>query len=149
MSEFVKVRSEYPPTVPLSVLALDLAEPAEGWSNFLGRKAITTIPDDLGRDCISRQAARRLLDEQREQVLRQAARRRLVEQEAVEADEQFRAQLWGGVRADRMPSDARPAEVMLAAARDAQPRRQSVLQDALAGGGAVYHPIHQPAEDES
>jgi hypothetical protein len=148
MNEVVKVRSEYPPTVPLSVLALNLAEPAEGWPNFLGRRAITIIPDDLGRDSVTRGDARRLLDEQREVDLRQAARRRLAEQEAVEADQARRAQIWGGVRADRMPSDALPAAVMLRVAQDSQPRRQSVLQHALSHeDGMVFHSF-EPASPE-
>jgi hypothetical protein len=149
MSDFVKVRSEYPPTVPLLELAMYLAEPAEGWANFLGRRAIAIVPDDLGRDSITRGDARRLLDEQREQVLRQAALRRVAEQEAVEADQACRAQIWQGVPAHHLPPGAAPAAVMLAAARDAVPKRVTPLQEALGGGGAVYHPIHQPAEDES
>ena len=52
--------------VPLSHLALDLPVPAEGWSNYLGRRAIAFVPDDLGRDCVRRQDARRL-DEHREE----------------------------------------------------------------------------------
>jgi hypothetical protein len=71
-----------------------------------------------------------------------------VEREAIERDQQFRAQIWGGLRADRMPSDARPADVMLAAARDAQPRRQSVLQHALSHeDGMVFHSL-EPASPE-
>ena len=148
MSEFVKVRSEYPPTVPLSVLALDLAEPAEGWSNFLGRRAITIIPDDLGRDSVSRGDARRLLDEKRSADLRQAALRRLAEQEAVEADERRRAQIWQGVPAAALPPDASPASVMLQAAKEARPKRTSVLEESLSGGGMVFHPLRESAEGE-
>jgi hypothetical protein len=143
MNEVIKVRSEYPPTVPLSVLALDLAEPVEGWPNFLGARAIAIIPDDLGRDSIPRQAARRLLDEQREQVLRQAALRRVAEQEAVEADERRRALIWKGVPASALPVGVAPASVMLQAAHDSRPKRRTVLEDALDGGESVYHPIHQ------
>src|SRR5687767_9610703 len=95
--EFVKVRSEYEPTVPLKILELDLDRPVEGWPAFLGARAITIAPDDLGRDCVSRQAARRLLDERREDQVRQAARARLVEQQAVEQDRLRRAQLPRGV----------------------------------------------------
>jgi hypothetical protein len=148
MNEIVKVRSEYPPTVPLSVLALDLAEPAEGWPNFLGRRAITTVPDDLGRDSVTRGDARRLLDEKREQELRQAARRRLAEQEAVEDDERRRAQIWKGVPASALPEGAAPAAVMLQAAKESRPKRTSVLEESLSGGGMVFHSLHRPAEDE-
>jgi hypothetical protein len=143
----VKARSEYPPTVPLSVLTLDLAEPPEGWPNFLGARAIAIIPDDLGRDCVSRQAARRLLDEKREQQLRQAALRRLAEQEAVEADERRRAQIWKGVPADALPADALPASVMLQAARDSRPKRRTLLEDSFANEGTVMHTFSGEAED--
>ena len=129
--------------------ALDLAEPPEGWPNFLGARAIAIVPDDLGRDSIPRQAARRLLDEQREQVLRQAALRRVHEQEAVEADERRRAQIWKGVPASALPDGAAPASVMLEAAKDSQPKRTSVLEESLSGGGMVFHPLREPAEDES
>jgi len=117
-------------------------------AQFLGVRTITIIPDDLGRDCVSRQAARRLLDEQRERVLRQAALRRVQEQEAVEADERRRALIWKGVPAWALPDGAAPAAVMLQVAKDFQPKRRTVLQDALDGGESVYHPIHQQAEDE-
>jgi hypothetical protein len=147
MDEIVKVRSEYPPTVPLSVLALDLAEPVEGWPNFLGARAIAIIPDDLGRDCVSRQAARRLLDEKRESDLRQAALRRLAEQQAVEDDERRRALIWKGVPASALPPDASPASVMLHAAKDARPRRQSMVEAAFANDGTVMHTFSGEPED--
>jgi hypothetical protein len=149
MDEIIKVRSEYPPTVPLSVLALDLAEPAEGWPNFLGARAIAIIPDDLGRDCVSRQAARRLLDERREEQLRQAALRRLAEQEAVEADERRRAQIWKGVPASAVPDGVHPATAMLQQAKDAQPRRTPSQVEWLFGetDTMVYHEL--PAEDDA
>jgi hypothetical protein len=146
MNEIIKVRSEYPPTVPLSVLALDLAEPVEGWHSFLAAKVIKIIPDDLGRDCVSRGDARRLLDEKREADLRQAALRRLAEQEAVEADEARRAQIWKGVPASALPADASPASVMLQAAKESRPKRTSVLEESLSGGGMVFHSLHRPAE---
>ena len=44
------------------------------------------VPDDLGRDCVRRQDARRLLDEQRAEMLRAAQRRKAAEAAAVEAD---------------------------------------------------------------
>jgi hypothetical protein len=143
MSEFVKVRSEYEPTVPLSVLALDLAVPVEGWPMFLGARAIAIIPDDLRRDCVSRGDALRLLDEKREQELRQAALRRLAEQEAVQADERRRATIWKGVSSEYLPVGASPASVMLAADREARPRRTTPLQEALAGESLTFHPLAQ------
>jgi hypothetical protein len=147
MDEIIKVRSEYPPTVPLSVLALDLAEPAEGWPNFLGARAIAIIPDDLRRDCVSRGDALRLLDEKREQELRRAALARLQEQEAVAEDARRRAQIWGGVPASALPEGAAPAAVMLEAARQLGPRRKSGAAAFLDGDSMVLHPIHEPADE--
>jgi hypothetical protein len=47
-----------------------------------------------------------------------------------------------GIPADRIPDGVTPAAAMLQAAKDAQPRRKSVLEHALANDGAVeYHPI--------
>ena len=68
--------------VPLSHLELDLPRPAEGWADFLGRRAIAFVPDDLGRDCVRRQDARRLLDEQRAEMLQAAKRRKVAGGEA-------------------------------------------------------------------
>jgi hypothetical protein len=36
---------------------------------------------------------------------------------------------------------------MFAAERESQPRRRSVVEDALAGGGAVFHPIQHEADE--
>jgi hypothetical protein len=72
-----------------------------------------------------------------------------MEAQAVEADRAFRSQLWGGVRADHMPPDAAPAAVMLQAAKDSQPRRQSVLQHALSReDGMTFHPLPSTPEGE-
>jgi hypothetical protein len=73
-------------TIPLSHFALDYPQPPEGWALFLGRHAIKFAPDDLGRDCIRRGDAKRLLDERRAHQLRVAAGARVAEAEAVEAD---------------------------------------------------------------
>ena len=88
------------------------------------------------------------MDEQREQVLRQAALRRVQEQEAVEADELRRAQIWKGVPAAALPPDALPSSVMLQDVKESRPKRTSVLEDSLSGSGTVFHSLHQPAEDE-
>lgn len=48
--------------------------PAEGWPNFLGRRAMPMIPDSLGRDSVSHSHARQLLDEAREAELRRRKR---------------------------------------------------------------------------
>jgi hypothetical protein len=148
MNEIVKVRSEYEPTVPLKILELEMDRPVDGWPMFLGARAIAIIPDDLGRDSVSRGDARRLLDERREQELRAAALRRLAEREAIEADERRRAQIWQGVPAAALPPDASPASVMLQAAKEARPKRTSVLEESLSGGGLVFHPLRESAEGE-
>jgi hypothetical protein len=128
--------------VPLSHFALDHPQPPEGWANFLGRRAIKFLPDDLGRDCIRRQDARRLLDEQRADELRTAKLRQVAEAEAVEADRVRRASIWRGIPAVDLPPDVSPAAAMFAADRENRPRRQSVLQHALANTGEmVIHPI--------
>ena|SRR5215217_6602119 len=134
--------------IPLSHLALDLAVPAAGWADFLGRRAITFVPDDLGRDCVRRQDARRLLDEQRADVLRRRAVARQQEQEAVEADRVRRASIWKGLPADQLPVGVNPSTVMLQAAKDARPKRRTPLEEALSNSGTLtYHPL--PASDEA
>jgi hypothetical protein len=148
MSDFVKVRSEYPPTVALSELALEIPEPTGGWANWLAAKGIKMSGDDIGRDAIARHHAKRLLDEQREEQLRRAALARLQEQEAVAEDARRRAQIWGGVPASALPADASPAAVMLQAAKEARPKRTSVLEESLSGGGLVFHPLRESAEGE-
>ena len=136
--------SHLEPLVPLSVLALDLPQPAEGWADFLGRRAIAFVPDDLGRDCIRRQDARRLLDERRADELRAAKLRQLAEQEAVEADQLRRASIWKGAPA---VEGVRAAEAMLQAAHDARPKRQSVLQHALGNSGELeFHPLRDEGD---
>jgi hypothetical protein len=148
MSDFVKVPSEYEPLIPVSVLALDLPAPAVGgWHAYLAAKGIRVVGDDLGRDCVARGDAARLFGEKREDEVRQAALRRLAEQEAVEADERRRALIWKGLPADAMPSDASPASVMLEAARDSGPRRQSAVAAFLDGDSMVMHPIHESGDD--
>jgi hypothetical protein len=133
--------------IPLSVFALDHPRPPEGWANFLGRRAIAFVPDDLGRDCIRRRDARRLLDEKRAGELRAAKRRQLADQEAVEADQLRRASIWKGLPADRIPDGVRAGDAMIAAARQAKPKRQSPLEEALSSdGGITYHSYAQPDE---
>jgi hypothetical protein len=144
----VKVRSEYPPTVALSELALEIPEPTGGWVNWLAAKGITVIPDDIGRDSVARHHAKRLLDEHREEQLRRAALARLQEREAVAEDERRRAQIWKGVPASSLPDGAAPASVMLQAAKESRPKRTSVLEESLSGGGLMFHPLRESAEGE-
>ena len=143
----VPVRDVSP--VPLSVLALDLPVPVEGWPDFLGRRGIAIVPDSLGRDSIGHDAARRLLDEKREAELRARAHRRLMEQEAVERDQLRRASLGQGVK---VPDGMTYAEAVQSAELDAQtyrPRRTSLMEDLLSNDGIVFHPIQHEADEAS
>ena len=135
--------------IPLSVLELDYPAPRVGWLIELDRRGIKVVDDDLGRKAIARADARQLLAEQRENELRQreAAERR--EQAAVEADRVRRASIWGGISALDLPPGARPAAVMLQAARDAQPKRLTPLQEALSENTLTYHSFGPTPEDES
>jgi hypothetical protein len=125
--------------IPLTVLKLDL-DPGEPWHSFLGRRGIRFVPDHIGRDAISAGDAQRLLDEKREDLLRQAALRRTQEAEAIADDQRRRAQIWKGLPAVDLPVGVSASDAMVAAAKDAQPRRESVLQHALANTGEMeYH----------
>ena len=57
------------------------------------------------------------------------------------------ASIWRGPAVD-LPYGVSPSSAMLQAARDAQPKRMGVLQEALAGESMTYHPI-APNGDES
>ena len=61
-----------PEPIPLSVLDLDLSAPVEGWRAFLADRHIKIVVDDLGRSSVSRNDARRLFDEHRDEELRKA-----------------------------------------------------------------------------
>src|SRR5215216_5761920 len=89
--------------ISLSVLQLDLAAPAEGWPAYLSSRDIAVVTDDLGRPSISRGDARQLFDERREAEARQREALAQQEQRAIEQDRKFRAQVWGGIRAELMP----------------------------------------------
>jgi hypothetical protein len=135
---------EPPQLIPLSVLSLDLSVPVEGWPSFLAARGIEVTLDDIGRMAISRDAARQLLTEKREREAERARRRKLVEAQAVADDQLRRSRIWGGAPAVEGVS---AAALMLQADKDAQPKRRSVLQEALAGSETLtYHPL--PTSDE-
>jgi hypothetical protein len=139
----VVLRDESP--VPLSVLQLELGEPAEGWRAFLADRHIEVVADDIGRQSVARSDARMLLTEQREREAEQARRRKLAEAQAVADDQIRRARIWGGAPAVEGVS---AAALMLQVDKDAQPKRRSVLQEALAGSETLtYHPL--PKSDEA
>ena len=143
----VQTDSAPPEVIPLSHLALDLPMPSEGWPNFLGRRAISIVPDFLGRDSIGVDAARRLLDERRGDELRLHKQASLAQEMEEEADKLRRALIWKGVAADMLPVGVGAGDAMLQAARDSRPRRMSPLEEAFDGGGSTFHAFGQPDEE--
>lgn len=129
--------------VPLSHLHLDVPAPAAGWRVELDRRGIATVVDDLGRPCISRSDVRELLDEDRANEARKARRRAAAEAAAVAADREWRAGLPSGIPAGAVPEGLTAAALMMAAdPMDQRPRRESVLEHALANrDGAVFRPV--------
>ena len=135
--------------IALSIVALDLGVPDEGWLLFLGRRGIAIVPDFLGRDSIGCDAARRLFDERRADVLRKAALQAEQERAAVEADQQWRATLGTGVSAAALGGMSY-AEALHEAELNSQVYRPraSVAADLLDNGGRgmVFHPL-SPTEE--
>ena len=100
--------------------------------------------DDIGRRCVSRKVARRLFaDRAAAEVRWREAQER---QDAGYAAREAANPVWPGIPADQIPDGVAPALAMLTAAKDAGPRRQSVLEHALANEGGVieYIPVEQP-----
>jgi hypothetical protein len=98
--------------------------------------------DNIGRQCVTRDVARRLFTERAdaEQRQREAQERneaQLAELAAVNAPRR-------GVSADLIPEGVTPTAALLQAAKDDQPRRRSVLEEALDNDDALtYHPIRE------
>jgi hypothetical protein len=136
-----------PELIPLSVLALDLAEPAEGWSAFLADRGISITIDDIGRASISRSDARRLFDERREAEARGREMAAERERQMIEQDRLWRSQLPHGLPWYEIPDGVLPVVAMTQADRDAQPRRRSMLEESLSGSSLTFHPI-VPDDDE-
>ena len=103
--------------------------------------------DDIGRPSISRDAARDLLTERREQEAAAARHREAVEQRAIEADRRFRAALPGGVSAATVPPGVSAAELLMLSDPFPSKRRQSVLEHSLEhpSGSIVFTPINDEA----
>jgi hypothetical protein len=131
--------------IPLSHFELDHPRPAEGWENHLGRRAIAFVPDDLGRDCVRRRDARRLLDEQRANELRVAKLRKAAELEAVEADAAWRASLPRGLQLSAIPEGATYGDVVRQTELDSLPRRRSMLEESLSGETLTFHSMQDEA----
>jgi hypothetical protein len=134
--------------VPLSVLALDLAEPpAGGWTAYISSRGIPIVEDHIGRPAISSADAKQLLDEKHESEARRQEAIQRNEQRAIAAYEQQRASIWTGLPADSLPVGVTAGSAMAQAALDAQPKRQSPMEEALSGESMTYHAW--PNEDES
>jgi hypothetical protein len=129
--------------IALSVLALDLPAPDEGWATYLADRGISITIDDIGRASVSRSDARQLLTEQRENEAWKAEMRAAAEKQAVEADQRFRAELGVGVPASAF-AGMTYAEAVAAAELDSQVYRPraSVIEDLLSNDGSLtFHPI--------
>jgi hypothetical protein len=143
------VEAEPVETVALSVLALDLPELISAPA-YLSDRNIVIVSDDIGRPSISHADARRLFDEKHEAEARRRETVARIERQAVEADQQRRARIWTGIPVDHLPPGVAPAAAMLQAAHDAQPRRESPLQHALANSGEMtYHSYQTPPDEAS
>jgi hypothetical protein len=134
--------------IPLSVLELDLAAPPLGWNVYLAGRGIAVVDDDIGRPAVARADARMLIAEQREAEARGREKAAELERQAVEQDRLRQAQIWVGIPADLLPADVHPATVMLQAVQDARPRRQSMLQEALAGESLTFHSFGSVPDEE-
>jgi hypothetical protein len=96
------------------------------------------ILDDLGRRAVPRKVARELFTERAEGERRQREAQQRHEEELAEQAANNRPR--GGIPADRIPEGVLPVVAMMQAVKDDEPRRQSVLEHALANdGGVVYH----------
>jgi hypothetical protein len=131
--------------VPISVLALDLDLPIGSWTLYLEGRGVAVLQDDIGRPAITRADARWLILERREA---EARAREVAERMDAEREAQRLAQLPAGLPADQVPTGMTPAMAMVAADPDLarRPRRTSVLEEQLAGGGLVFHPLGPDGE---
>jgi hypothetical protein len=134
--------------IPLSVLQLDLPVPGDGWTVFLAGRNIEVLLDDLGRESIARSDARQLLAEQRAYEARRAELLAAADRQAEEFDRQRRAQIWKGVSADMLPVGVSAGDAMLAAARDTQPKRRSLMEETLSNSPEMSYHAFTPNPDE-
>jgi hypothetical protein len=121
--------------VPLSIFELDCPEPPAGWAQLFESENVELTEDDIGRVCINREDARRLLGALRAEEAYRAdeRRRREAERERQMAEFAARHPVPRGIPAQPGMS---AVEVMFAA--DADEREPSVftrlLDEELAHG---------------
>ena len=129
--------------VLLVELERDLGAPPLGWPSELAGRGVVVFEDDLGRAAVERSAARAIYAEHREQQEAAARRRAEIERRVIEADERFRDSLPAGIPAGAVPEGVTPGMLLMLSDPMQGPRRRSVLEDALANDGTVYHPIRE------
>jgi hypothetical protein len=100
--------------VPLSHLALDAAEPVQGWASYFEEKGILVLPDAAGRPSVPRHVLADLIDEEKRRE------DRLAEEAAIKAAELVQP-VGGGVPA---LENAGPYESMMAAAGSVSPQEE-------------------------
>jgi antitoxin component of MazEF toxin-antitoxin module len=97
--------------------------------------------DDIGRRCVTRDVARRLLAERAAAEQRQ---REVMERNAANSQP---LPVHGGIPTSEIPEGMTPAEYWMSIDPDRDKgRRRSVLEDALANDGPAYHPIRREGE---
>jgi hypothetical protein len=136
------------PPRPVVCARAGLGPPPLGWNVYLAGRGIAVVDDDIGRPAVARADARMLIAEQREAEARGREKAAELERQAVEQDRLRQAQIWVGIPADLLPADVHPATVMLQAVQDARPRRQSMLQEALAGESLTFHSFGSVPDEE-
>jgi hypothetical protein len=131
------------PLVPLSVLSLDLDQPAGAdWPTYLRGRGIEVTFDDIGRPAVSREVARRLLTERRESEAR--ARK------TADARDKLHQAQWvapRGLPAGAVPEGLSPAAYMGLSDRPGG-RRTTLDAGSLFGDGdsLEFHPYPREAE---
>jgi hypothetical protein len=135
--------------IPLVELQLSLDTPGDGWAAHLADRNIAIVLDDLGRPSIARADARQLFAERAQHEARRREFIARADEAAIEFDRARRAELFAGIPADLMPPGVAPAAVMLQTAKDAQPKRRTLLQEALTNSQTLtFHSLAEQQEDE-
>jgi hypothetical protein len=121
--------------IPLTVFQLDCPEPPAGWAQLLESENVELVEDDIGRVCINREDAGRLLGALRaEEAFRADERRRREaerEQKMIEAATRFPVP-----RGVPSHPELGPIEAMLLADEASRPRSlyEQLLDEELAHG---------------
>jgi len=132
------------PFIPLSVLSLDLDEPGNGWAAGLADLGIRVHVDDIGRLAIARSDARKLFEKKREGEQRA---REMTERNDARLEGERLARLPRGIPAGAIPAGMSPTEYLLMAGGEYNPRRRSMIEDALSGTDMVIRDIREEVQD--